>query len=194
MPAIVALALAVTAAILVAYNWNRNDVASPRPTTAQSTTKAPPTPRPLKQARWRVAAFSVGLAGDTTKKDRRIARRQARRASRPVRQVFNTMFLEVRHLRPVVHSHFEQPVAKAFLHARTKLPRGMTKVQTISRTMRIGVEARSAKRAAAVVTIVLKGRLSSKRVRIVHHCSLWLHRAHGSWKVLAFEAHQRPHR
>ncbi|MDP9224346.1 MAG: hypothetical protein M3P18_10920, partial [Actinomycetota bacterium] len=169
MPASAVLALVIAAGALVAYRWNHEN--SPQPNrTAQTASSTPsPTPPPLKQAKWHVVGFPAGVTADTTKRDRRTARRQAVRASRMIEAVFNGLFLEAGDLRPVVRSTFRGAAANAFLHAKTKLPHGMTRVQTIRRTIHIGVDARSAKRAAAKVTILLRGRLRSRRARIIHH-------------------------
>ena len=162
---------------------------SPRPSPPSS---GSPTPPPIHQAKWRVHVFPSGLTSLAGRKQKKIAKRQGMRAARAIEDVYNAVFLEPSSIARSVRRHFETGAARAFLRAKTRLPRRMTRTQITYRSIHIGVTARVPQQAVATVKILSRGIRDSQRVKLKHQSTLWLERVHKAWKVLAFRARQGP--
>lgn len=184
--------LVAIAAGLVAF-LTRDRSARP---SASSSRGAVPRAHPtlLPQAKWQVRSFPEAVTGKTTKKQLKAVHIQGRRASQAIKNVYNALFLDPPAAERVIHAHFEPAAARAFLHARARLPGPIRHVRTTARSLRIGVDAHSAHRAIATVRVFLKALRHSRRIRIAARSTLWLERVHQSWRVLAWRAQQGPHR
>jgi hypothetical protein len=139
-----------------------------------------------------VRAFPAAVTGKVTKKDLKAARIQGRRAAAGIERVYNKLYLDPSRAAETIRSHFEAAAARSFLRAKLRLPGGFTKVQITYRALHIGVDASSARKAVATVSVLLRGVRNSTRLKLKHESTLWLERVHRSWKVLAFHAAQEP--
>lgn len=188
--AIVMIVVAVALVVgLAAFLLSRgaSDAASPA-------AEASPTPTPtvLPQARWKVRAFPSGLLGQVGKQAVKAAHRQARKAAKAVKHIYYVLLLDPPATEDLIRSRFEPAAARAFLHARARLPGRLSLVRTTHRFLKIGVDAASRRRAVARVGIVMKATRNSHRVKIKQKSTLWLERVHRLWKVLAWRAQQGP--
>jgi hypothetical protein len=184
----VLVALAVAGAIVAPSGDKTPPSAGPSP----SASSVSPTPPALRQAKWRVKTFPAAKPAVLTKKQRKVVHTEGLRASRGIEKVYNALFLAPTQRVQAVRSHFEQRAARAFLHTKTGLPQGLRRVQITYRSVRMGVDARTAQNAIAKVAVLLKGVRGSKRLKIRNVSTLWLERVHQSWKVLAFDAKRGP--
>ena len=183
-------ALGIALIILVFALLGSNDPSgSPR---LSPTSSGSPTPPPIHQAKWRVHVFPSGLRNLAGRKQKKTAKQHGMRAARGIKDVYNAVFLEPSSIARSVRRHFERGAARAFLRAKTRLPRRMTRTQITYRSMHIGVDARFPKQAVATVKIFSRGIRDSQRVKLKHESTLWLERVHRGWKVLAFRARQGP--
>ena len=76
--------------------------------------------------------------------------------------------------------------------ARPRIAGQIARIRTTERRIRIGVDATSAQRAVATVSLSFKGKRDSERVKVKHRATLWLERVHRSWKVVAWRARRGP--
>lgn len=188
--AIIGVAAAI---VLIALLWPRHSPTS-RPPTASSVTASPTptTPVVLRQARWHTNVFPAAIIGKVTKKERKAARTQGLRASRGIERVYDKLLLDPSAAPGAIRSHFGAAAARSFLRSNIQLPPKLTRVQITHRAVQIGVDAHTKRNAIATVRVLLKGVQNSKRLKLRHEATLWLERAHWSWKVLAFRARQVP--
>jgi hypothetical protein len=187
----VVVAVAVAAGLVVAFVWRGNDSPPTASGTAGSSTPRP-APKPLPQAKWRIRAFPSAVTKHVTKKDLKVARKQGRRATQAIENVYNALLLDPPSADRVIRAHFEAASAQAFLRARPRISSRITRIRTTDRRIRIGVDAGSSQRAVATVSVSFKGKRGSERVKVKHRATLWLERVHHSWKVVAWRARRGP--
>jgi hypothetical protein len=185
---IVAIAIAAPAVVVL---LSRDDPPS-RTASPAATRSASPTPATLRQAKWHTRTFPAAMKAKMTPKHRKTVKAEGLRASRGIQDVYNALFLAPGRVDQAVRSHFEQRARRAFLRAKVGLPRRFRRAQITYRSVRMGVDAKTAQNAIATVTVLLKGLRGSNRLKIRHEATLWLERVHRSWKVLAFSAKQGP--
>jgi hypothetical protein len=191
----VVVAVALVAVAIAAFVLTRNSSHPNKlPAAVGSSPSARPTPTLLPQAKWRVRAFPAGVVGTVTKKDLKAVRLQGVRASHAVENVYNALLLDPSDVTRVTRAHFEQGAARAFLHARGRIPGEMQRVRTTRRSLQIGLDAKSASKAVATVSVSFKARRNSRKVRVKLKSTLWLERKHRSWQVVAWRAAQGPRR
>jgi ketosteroid isomerase-like protein len=121
-----------------------------------------------------------------------VERRQGRRATQAIKNVYNALLLDPPSAERVIKAHFEAGSAQAFLHVRPRISVHISRVRTTDRRIRIGVDASSARRAVATVSVSFKGKRDSKRLKVKQRATLWLERVHDSWKVVAWRARRGP--
>jgi hypothetical protein len=183
--------LAIAAGLTAFLARDRN-----APPDASGSKGAAPSAHPtlLPQAKWQVRAFPAAVTGKTTKKQLKAARFQGRRASQAIKNVYNALLLDPPAAERIIRAHFEPAAARAFLRARSRLPGRISLVRTTARSVRIGVDALSARKAIATVRVLMKGVRKTRRIKLKAQSTLWLERIHHSWRVLAWRARQGPHR
>lgn len=91
-------------------------------------------------------------------------------------------------------SYFRGPARGAFRRSGAGVPEGAKEVRTLRRTARVTIQATTAKRAAASVTVIARGMVDGRDFKIRHRSELWLERTKKGWKVIAFDIDQRPMR
>jgi hypothetical protein len=91
-------------------------------------------------------------------------------------------------------SYFRGPARGAFRRSGAGVPEGAKEVRTLRRTARVTIQATSAKRAAASVTVIARGMVDGRDFKFRHRSELWLERTKKGWKVIAFDIDQRPMR
>jgi hypothetical protein len=147
----------------------------------------------LPQAKWEVTTFPAGGAGvgKLSKREKASVTAQRDRLSKLVKDVFDALFLAPKDLRSVLKQRFTAAASSSLLGSRIGLPDETSNVQIRKRAARVGVHVDSARRAAARVTIAGKGTNRGRKVRFSHEATLWLERAKGTWRVIAFDVKQK---
>jgi hypothetical protein len=184
---IVAGLIALNIALLLGGSGAQPAAPSAKP--LPQVTLAPPK---VKQASWEFKAFPVGPAQHMTKKDKARAKAQRIRIKRIVTRVFDSMLVRPGELSGVIKSTFTQPAARAFNHSKMGLPKGTDSVQILARRGEIGIDALRARRAGVEVLLRARGVADGAKFDIESHCSLWLERSKGSWRVIGFDVQQGP--
>jgi hypothetical protein len=157
-----------------------------------SPTPVQPDPR-IRQAPWRIHSFPAGAVAGMTKRDHRNLRRARPKIAAVVRDLYDALFLNRPSLGKTIRSRFSLPAAHAFrsLH-RVGPPDAATAVKTLTRRARIGIDARSARRAVATVKLRARGLVGQHGFRLWHEATLWLEREKRGWTVIAYDVRQRP--
>ena len=151
-----------------------------------------PTKRPIEQAPWRIHVYPAGAVTKLTAHQRARVKTQRERLADSVRNLFDAQYFSPEAAaRPVAEKTFAPAAARRWLSARSGPPQGLAKLRTVARTARIGVNARTAKQAAATVRIVARGRRGQREARFAQVATLWLERAGGRWRVIAFVTDRR---
>jgi hypothetical protein len=166
----------------------------PRPHRAadSSNPRAAPAPE-IRHAPWHVVKYGAGAVGHVTRADRRRVEFYGRRAGTLVRGVYDALFLEPRRLGRIVRASFATTAARSFLRLESAgAPAKVERLRIVSRRARIGVDARSAKRAVASVWLRAAGLAGERRFLLLHEATLWLQRTKRGWRVIAYDVKQRP--
>lgn len=146
----------------------------------------------VRQAPWKIETFPVRYRTPMKKKDRTALKDQRPRLRKTLRELYGTMFLKPGRMNQVIRSSFAEPAAKEYRRSKAGLPKNAHDVRILARRARIGIDAVSARRAAANVVVRARGASGKKTFGIEHHASLWLEREKGHWRVIAFEIDQGP--
>jgi hypothetical protein len=148
---------------------------------------------PIPQARWRVTTFPAGKLAGLTPKDRRRIREQKPRLAGLVRSVYDVLFLRPQDERDALRARFARSAARSFASLRrVGAPPTVARVKTLLREARIGIQAPGARRAVALVNVRARGLAGQREWRVSHTSTLWLERARGGWRVIAFDVDQHP--
>jgi hypothetical protein len=144
----------------------------------------------VKQAPWKITVYGAG-ARDLPKKKRKVSRARRREVSRVVRTVYNTAFLHPQRLRKTTRRYMTGAAARGFERLRIGADNAQD-LRILWRTARIGVQARGARRAAALVRITARPGGGGKGTRSKTQSRLWMERTKRGWKVIAYDLDQRP--
>ena len=162
-----------------------------RPTTPERKAPPPPPARAVKQADWKVSFSRAGTSGRLSKRAVTRLRAQRPRLTSAVRAATDAMFLGGQ---PSASSYFRGPARGAFRRAKFGAPEGAKEVRTLRRTAQVAIQATTAKRAAASVTVIARGVVGGRDFKLRHRSHLWLERTKKGWKVIGFDIDQRPMR
>lgn len=151
-----------------------------------------PTARPLDQAPWRIRVYLAGSVAKPAPRERARVKAQRKPLVDTVRALFDTRYFSPEAAaRPVAKDTFTRSAARRWLAARSGPPQRLKRLRTVLRSARIGVDARTAGRAAAAVRIVARGRVDDRRALFSEEATLWLERERRQWHVIAFDTDRR---
>jgi hypothetical protein len=162
----------------------------PRPAPPAEGAASPPA-KSLEQADWKVSFTRAGTSGRLSRRAVTRLRAQRPRLTRAVRAASDAMFLGGN---TSASSYFRGPARGAFRRSGAGAPEGAQKVRTLRRAARVAIQATTAKRAAASVTVIARGVVDGRDFKVRHRSQLWLERTKRGWKVIAFDIDQRPMR
>lgn len=144
----------------------------------------------VDQADWKVTSYSLG--GAHPARTGKAPNKEVRSLRRLIRRWHDSVYLFPADLRADTNKYFTRAAARAVRTSGLGPPRTAKQVETTKRTARIGIEAGGARRAAADVEIVAKGRSAKGKFRIATETHLWFEREGSKWKVVAFDVEQKP--
>ncbi|CAN5602778.1 hypothetical protein BH24ACT26_BH24ACT26_15640 [soil metagenome] len=154
---------------------------------------ARPAPPPIEQAPWRIDSSRAGAVAHMTKADRRRLGAQRPRVGALVRDLYDVLLLRPEDRAGAIRRHFARPAARSFMKLRRLgVPEAAARVKTLRRRASIAIDAPGARRAVASVSVSAAGKVSPRWFRMTHEATLWLERAKGDWRVIAFDVEQRP--
>lgn len=151
-------------------------------------TSAPPS-RGLDQARWKITTRAVGVARATAK-EKALVRRRKPAVAALVKDVYDALLLDRDARRKAIRRYFTASAGKAFFARGVDIAKRAA-VETRRRRADIGIDAHSATRAAASVTVVATVGDGKRRERVMHRASLYLEKQRRGWQVIAFAVDQR---
>jgi hypothetical protein len=188
--ALAALGIGLSLLLSSEDRTGRAQPAEPRPTSADRPTVTPPTGG-VEQAAWKVSFSRAGTSGKLSKRAVTRLRAQRPRLTTAVRAASDAMFLGGG---APASSYFRGPARGAFRRSNAGAPEGAKEVRTLRRAARVTIQATTARRAAASVTVIARGVVGGRDFKVRHRSQLWLERTKKGWKVIAFEIDQRPMR
>jgi hypothetical protein len=157
------------------------------------TRQAPPTPSPsptIHQADWQIKSYPAVTFRRVSKKERHRFRVQRPRVKTLIKDVYDALFLEPKNKKEALKRNFTRRARRAFARTRAGIEAGAA-VKITRRSAKVGIQAKGARRAVAVVTVRAKAMLEDRAVRVVHKSKLWLERSHRGWRVIGFEVNQQ---
>jgi len=157
----------------------------PRPRAAAGTVQ-------IKQASWQMEIFAVAGGPRVTEVQRRLLKAQKPRLRKLVRSTYNALFLEPGARHRAIAGPFSPLSTRAWLNSRAGLGSNAEQVRMVRRKASIGIIAGRADSAAAEVVIAARGETGPRTFHVRHRSTLWLERAHKSWRVIAFHIDQEP--
>jgi hypothetical protein len=194
LPAAVATlaALGVGLALLLSSGEDpgRARPGEPRPAPPAEGRVSPPA-KNLEQADWKISFSRAGRSGRLSKRAVKRLRAQRPRLTSAVRALSDAMFLGGD---APASSYFRGPARGAFRRSSAGAPERAKEVRTLRRTARVAIQATTAKRAAASVSVIARGVVNGRDFKVRHRSRLWLERTKKGWKVIAFDLDQRPMR
>jgi hypothetical protein len=149
----------------------------------------PPRTEPkIDHAPWHIRVSNAGRPEALSKQAKARLRAQRPKVKRAIKTAYDGIFLD---LNPVAGS-FTDLARRAFQETHATLPQGAESVRLLWRRAHIGLQAGSARRAAAQVTVVARGTRGEKSFKFSHRARLWLERREQGWKIAAFDMSRRP--
>jgi hypothetical protein len=147
----------------------------------------------IKQAKWSIKTFPSAALKKLSPQEKLRIRSQKPRLEELAQEVYDALFLASEAERAdVLNERFTARAARALLSSGAGTTDQMSLVKTISRKARIGIDASSARQAAATVKIRARAFVDDELVRINHQSTLWLQRIGSEWMAIAFEVKQEP--
>jgi hypothetical protein len=144
-----------------------------------------------RQASWDIRAYPAGLLGKLHKREKEQLKDQRKKLSTILKDTYDALFLRPRSTGRVVRRWFSPRSAHALLKSRIGPPGGTAKLRTTRRVATIGIQAPSARRAAARVRVQARLLKGDRYLRLRHRSTLWLERVEGKWTVIAFDVEQK---
>jgi len=144
----------------------------------------------LPQATWEMSVHASGVEGKLTGAEKKALQRQRPELRVLVKRVYDSLFIHPNRLADTLKENFSEPAAVSLRRAGAGADEA-GRVATTLRRATIGIQATGgARMAVASVTVHADGDGSDQPV--VHRSALWLERARGDWKVVAFDVRQGP--
>jgi hypothetical protein len=143
-----------------------------------------------EQASWSIRAYPAGLLAPLRKKEKARLRDQRKKLSSILREVYDALFFHPGGARRVLRRWFTARSARALLRSRVGPPSGTELLRTTKRVAVIGIDASSARRAAARVRLQARLLKDDRWLRIRHLSTLWFERSGGGWEIIAFDVDQ----
>lgn len=144
----------------------------------------------LPQATWEMRVHASGVDGVLTRAQKKALERQRPKLRSLVKKVYDSLFVHPNRLQATLKKNFSEPAAVALRRAG---PGATTagRVSTTLRRARIGIQAAGGAR-MAVASVTVRALADGDGRPVVHRSALWLERARGDWKVVAFDVRQAP--
>lgn len=153
----------------------------------------PPTAAPaLEQAPWKIEFTAEGRFGKLSKAQREGYSNQKEKVAAVLTGIYEAVYLEPARLDEVVKASFSRDAARSLEAKGLSFPGGATEVKTTRRRAHIGLDSQKANFAVGRVTVFAEATVAERDVNVEHHSTLWLERAKGNWKVIAFDVEQGP--
>jgi hypothetical protein len=143
------------------------------------------------QPDWNMDVSVEGRQGKLTKADKAAFNRARPEIATLIEDVYDGIFLEPGTLRDVIGQTFTKAAA-ASLPKELGFPSGVSNVEIIRRRAHVGIQARGSRHAAAELTVVAKGAIDERAIKLRHDAILWLELDSGEWKVIGFDVKQGP--
>lgn len=186
------IALVIAAAALMQRTGDQPGRGARSEGSGQPLDQLHPTRRPIEQAPWHIRVYAAGALAAPTARQRARVEGQRKLLVDAVRALFDARYFSPEAAaEPVAKDTFTDAAARRWLAARSGPPPVLTRLRTVVRSARIGVDAPTAKRAAAAVRIVARGRIDERRAKFAEEATLWLERVRRKWRVIAFETGRR---
>lgn len=149
----------------------------------------PPRTEPkIDHAPWKLRVNRAGRPGQLTKDAKARLEAQRPKVKEAVQGAYDAIFLGQK---PIAGS-FTDLAWRAFQETHAVLPQRSENVRLLWRRARIGLQAGSARRASAQVTVVASGIQSERKFKLSHRARLWLERKEQGWKIAAFDMNRKP--
>ena len=144
----------------------------------------------LPQATWEMSVHASGVDGKLTAAQKKVVERHRPELRSLVKRVYDSLFLHPGRLTDTLKENFSEPAAVALRRAGA----GAAEPGRVSTTLRrasIGIEA-TAGASMAVASVTVRATAEGVEHPVLHRSALWLERARGDWKVVAFDVRQGP--
>lgn len=148
----------------------------------------------VEQASWKLQYSAEGRFGKLTNAQRDAYANQKENVTALITGIYDGIFLEPARLAEVIKSSFSNDAARSLEAKELSFPGGATDVTTTRRRAHIALDAQKADFAVGRVTVDVEATLDKRTLNIEHRSTLWLERADGAWKVIAFDVEQGPAR
>ncbi|CAN5594024.1 hypothetical protein BH18ACT16_BH18ACT16_13970 [soil metagenome] len=149
----------------------------------------PPRTEPkIDHAPWKLRVSRAGRPGQLTKDAKARLEAQRPKVKEAVQGAYDAIFLGQK---PTAR-FFTDLAWRALQETHAALPQGSENVRLLWRRARIGLQADSARRASAQVTVVASGIQSERKFKLSHRARLWLERKEQGWKIAAFDMNRQP--
>lgn len=149
----------------------------------------PPRTAPkIEHAPWKLRVSRAGRPEQLSKQAKARLEAQRPKVKQTIRAAYDAIFLDQE--RPA--RSFTDLAWRAFQETHAILPEGSETVRLLWRRALIGLQADSARRASAEVTVVARGIQGERKFKLSHQARLWLERREQGWKIAAFDMNRRP--
>ena len=148
----------------------------------------------VEQAPWKIQFSAEGRFGKLSKAQRESYANQKENVAAVVTGIYDAIFIEPAKLDEAIEATFSRDAARSLAAKDLSFPTGATEVTTTRRRASIGLAADNADFAVGKVTVFAEATIGERQVDVEHHSTLWLERADGDWKVIAFDVKQGPAR
>lgn len=148
----------------------------------------------VEQAPWRFEYSAEGRFGKLSKAQRDRYAAQKEKVAALLTTIYDGIFLEPSRLERAIRDSFSSDAARSLDTKGLVFPNTATDVKATRRWARIGLDAQGADFAVGRVKVVAAASVADRPVKVEHRSTLWLERANGDWKVIAFDVEQGPAR
>ena len=144
----------------------------------------------LPQATWEMSVHASGVDGKLTGAQKKAVERHRPELRSLVKRVYDSLFIHPGRLPDTLKENFSEPAALALKRAGAGAAEP-GRVATTLRRASIGIEATGDAR-MAVASVTVRATADGVNDPVLHRSALWLERARGGWKVIAFDVRQGP--
>jgi hypothetical protein len=148
----------------------------------------PQTAPKIDHAPWKLTVSRAGRPEPLSKQAKARLEAQRPKVKQAVKNAYDAIFLDLER----AAGSFTDLARRAFEETHAALPEGAESVRLLWRRAHIGLQADSARRASAQVTVVASGVQGERRFKLWHRARLWLERKEQGWKIAAFDMNRLP--
>ena len=152
---------------------------------------APAVQEAVPQAPWTIKAYPAGVTAKVTKAQEKVLAKRRPEVIALVKRVYDSLFLHPGRLDGTLEENFTQAAATALKRSGAGVAEAGAAATTL-RTARIGLQASGGARLAIASVTVRAARPDADAAPLRHKATLWMQRANGGWKVVAFDVDQGP--